>query len=211
MTDREEDRRRVRALLTGDSAAFDDFFNEYFPRLYRFVLPRVDHSIPDAQDICQETLLRALRRLSSYRGEAALYSWVCQIAANQVADFWQERKRDGARIVFTEDDPSVQAVLAALQACESSGPESQRYNSDIARLVQATLDNLPGRFGDALEWKYLDGLAVVDIAYRLDISTIAAQSLLQRARAAFREAFTALGDAATQDWMSSSALPDSEV
>ena len=182
----------------------------YWRPIFAFVC-RKGHSIPDAQDICQETLLRALRRLGSYRGEAALYSWVCQIAANQVADFWQERRRDGARTGFTEDDPSVQAVLAALQACESSSPESQRYNSDIARLVQATLDNLPGRFGDALEWKYLDGLAVVDIAYRLDISTIAAQSLLQRARAAFREAFTALGEAATQDWLSSSPLPDSEV
>jgi RNA polymerase sigma-70 factor (ECF subfamily) len=89
MTEREEDRRRVRALLAGDANAFDVFFEEYFPRLYRFVLPRVDHAVADAQDICQETLLRALRRLSSYRGEAALFSWICQIAANQVSDYWQ--------------------------------------------------------------------------------------------------------------------------
>jgi RNA polymerase sigma-70 factor, ECF subfamily len=211
MTDREEDRRRVRALLAGDPAAFDAFFNDYFPKLYRFALPRVKYSIADAQDICQETLLRALRRLGTYRGEAALYSWICQIAANQIADFWQQRKRDGSRVVFTEDDPDLQAVLATLQSAESGSPESQRYNSEIPRLVQATLDNLPGRFGDALEWKYLDGLAVVDIASRLGISPAAAQSVLQRARAAFREAFTAIGDVAVHDWLNPDGLGDPEV
>ena len=211
MTDREEDRRRVRALLTGDATAFDVFFNEYFPRLYRFVLPRVDHSIADAQDLCQETLARALRRLGTYRGEAALYSWICQIAVNELSDFWQRRQRDGKHVVFAEDDPSVQAVLATLQAAEADSPESQRYNTEIPRLVQATLDNLPGRFGDALEWKYLDGLTVADIAGRLGVSIAAAQSVLQRARAAFREAFTAMGDVTVQDWLSPDGLRDPEV
>lgn len=210
MTDRDEDRRRVRAVLAGDAAAFDAFFQEYFPRVYRFVLPRVEYSVADAQDLCQETLLRALRRLDSYRGEAALFSWICQIAANQVADFWQGRRRDGAHVVFADDDPDVQAVLATLQASESASPEAHRYNTEIPRLVQATLDNLPGRFGDALEWKYLDGLSVADIAQRLQVSTGAAQSVLQRARAAFREAFTALGDATIRDWLDAGGLNDSE-
>jgi RNA polymerase sigma-70 factor, ECF subfamily len=211
MTDREEDRRRVRALLAGDSSAFDAFFNECFPRLYRFVLPRVEYAIADAQDLCQETLVRALRRLATYRGEAALFSWICQIAVHEISDYWQQRRRDGARLVFAEDDPSVQAILATLQADKAESPEAARYNTEIPRLVQATLDNLPGRFGDALEWKYLDGLAVVDIAHRLGVSTAAAQSLLQRARAAFREAFAAIGDVAVQDWLSSDGLRDSEV
>jgi RNA polymerase sigma-70 factor (ECF subfamily) len=171
----------------------------------------VEYSIPDAQDICQETLLRALRYLATYRGEAALYSWVCQIAANQLSDFWQRRRRDGARVVFAEDDPSVLAVLATLQAAESDSPESHRYNTEIPRLVQATLDNLPARFADALEWKYLDGLSVADISFRLGVSTAAAQSVLQRARAAFREAFTALGDVAAHELLSPNGLRDPEV
>jgi len=211
MTDREEDRRRVQALLAGDSAAFDAFFNDYFPRLYRYVLPRVEYSIPDAQDLCQETLLRALRRLATYRAEAALYSWVCQIAANQLSDFWKKRRRDRTHVVFAEDDPSVLAVLATLQAADTDSPESQRYNTEIPRLVQATLDNLPARFADALEWKYLDGLSVVDIAFRLHVSTAAAQSVLQRARAAFREAFTAMGDFTAHDLLSPNGLRDLEV
>jgi RNA polymerase sigma-70 factor (ECF subfamily) len=211
MTEREEDRRRVRDLLAGDATAFDVFFEEYFPRLYRFVLPRVERAAADAQDICQETLLRALRRLSTYRGEAALFSWICQIAANQIADYWQKRRRDATRVVFAEDDASVQAVLATLHADPANSPESERYNAEIGRLVQATLDNLPGRFGDALEWKYLDALPVADIAKRLGVSIAAAQSTLQRARAAFREAFTPVGEVAMRDWLSPVGSRDPEV
>ena len=181
-------------MLSGDAAAFDAFFGEYFPRLYRYVLPRVDGRIEDAQDICQETLLRALRRLHTYRGEAALFSWICRIASNQLADFWRSNRRERERVVFGEDDATVQAVLAALQSGETDDPERQHVFTELCRVVQATLDNLPGRFGDALEWKYLDGLPVAEIAERLELSTVAAQSLLQRARAAFREAFTAISE-----------------
>jgi DNA-directed RNA polymerase specialized sigma24 family protein len=54
--------------------------------------------------------------------------------------------------------------------------------------VQATLDTLPERYGQALEWKYVDGLAVAEIAARLGTGEKAAESLLSRAREAFRAA-----------------------
>ena len=56
------------------------------------------------------------------------------------------------------------------------------------------MDVLPERYGDVLEWKYVDGLPVADIAARLDIGPKAAESLLTRARAAFREAILAMVD-----------------
>ena len=59
--------------------------------------------------------------------------------------------------------------------------------------MQVTLDSLPLHYGDALEWKYLDGLSVVEIAARLGVSTKAAESRLTRAREAFRDGFSALG------------------
>ena len=211
MTNHEGDRRRVRSLLAGEPAAFDAFFNEYFPRLYRFVLPRVEFSVADAQDVCQESLLRALRRLSSYRGEAALFSWLCQIARNELADFWQRHRRDSTHLVYADDDAAVQAVLATLQASDGESPEAQRFSVELGRAVQIALDYLPGRYGDALEWKYLDGLSVDDIARRLEVSTLAAQSLLQRARAAFREAFTAFNEVPLNELLAPGGRRDSEV
>jgi len=68
-----------------------------------------------------------------------------------------------------------------------------QLREEIRRLVQVALDQLPRRYGDALEWKYIDGLSVREIAERLSVSAKAAESLLTRARVAFRDVFLALG------------------
>jgi RNA polymerase sigma-70 factor (ECF subfamily) len=192
MNDRDEDRRRVRAMLAGESAAFDAFFNDFFPRLYRFVLPRVEHSHAAAQDICQVALSQAVKRLASYRGEAALFTWLCQIARNTLADYWQRQRKERAHVVYAEDDALARAVLESIEADPRDGPEAKRHNEELARAVQVALDHLPLHYGDALEWKYLDGLSIAEIAERLGSTTVAAQSILQRARTAFREAFDAV-------------------
>ena len=64
------------------------------------------------------------------------------------------------------------------------------------RIVEATLDSLPGRYGEVLEWKYIDGLSVTEIAARLGVGAKAAESLLTRAREAFRDAIKELFGAA---------------
>jgi RNA polymerase sigma-70 factor, ECF subfamily len=186
------DRARIKSLLAGDDSAFNAFFNEFFPRVYRFVLPRVELHEESAQDVCQETMSRAMRRLHTYRGEAALFTWLCQIARNAIADHWQKQGRHQAHLVFVEDDPSVRAVLDSLESPAVDSPEAQRYGEEIGRAVQVVLDHLPGRYSDALEWKYVEGLSIAEIAERLGSSIVGAQSILQRARSAFQEAFGAM-------------------
>jgi RNA polymerase sigma-70 factor (ECF subfamily) len=65
--------------------------------------------------------------------------------------------------------------------------------AEVARAVQVTLDALPRRYGDVLEWKYVLGLTVDEIAERLGLGPKAVESLLTRARQAFREGFAAHG------------------
>ena len=60
------------------------------------------------------------------------------------------------------------------------------------RLIQATLDNLPAHYGDVLEWKYVDGMSVKEIAAQLSVGPKAAESMLTRARTAFREAIATI-------------------
>lgn len=86
-------------------------------------------------------------------------------------------------VELVEDLPEVRAALDSLDALQKR---------ETARLVQVVLDRLPSRYGDALEWKYIEGLSVAEIAERLGVATKAAESLLSRARAAFRDAFSAV-------------------
>jgi RNA polymerase sigma-70 factor (ECF subfamily) len=178
----------VRRLLEGDERAFSEFFNEYFARLYRFALPRLNGDADAAQEVAQATLCKVMRRLDSFRGEAALFTWICQICRHQIADYLREARRHSERVVLIEDSPQVQAALDAIQAPDLENPDRVYDDRQLSSLIRSVLDRLPARYGDALEWKYVENLSVEEIGTRMGIGTTAAQSLLSRARSAFREA-----------------------
>jgi RNA polymerase sigma-70 factor (ECF subfamily) len=189
----------ARRMLDGDERAFSEFFDEYFARLYRFALPRLDGDADAAEEVVQVTLCRAMRKLHTFRGEAALFTWICQICRRQIADYVREHRRHSDRVVLIEDSPEVRDALDAIQAPAGDAPEEQYGAGQVGRLVRAVLDRLPARYGDALEWKYVEGLSVEEIGERLGIGATAAQSLLARARVAFRDAIeTVLGVAAAK-------------
>src|SRR5687768_2026888 len=186
------DRALARRILGGDEAAFRDLFDRFFPRLYRFALARVPRDPDAARDIVQQTFCKAIERLDTYRGEATLYTWFCQICRNVVTDHYRRTSRSGHRTVLLEDQPDARAILESLVAPEADEPETRALHEQVHRIVEATLDALPGRYGEALEWKYIDGLTVREIAQRLSLGEKAAESLLTRARESFREAIAGI-------------------
>ena len=95
--------------------------------------------------------------------------------------------------MLLEDQPNVRAILEACTAAAAQ-PELASWQQDVGRLVQATVDTLPDRYSDVLEWKYVDGLSVDEIAAQLNIGVKAAESLLTRARTAFRDAIGAVAE-----------------
>jgi RNA polymerase sigma-70 factor (ECF subfamily) len=181
------DKALARKILGGDETAFRELFDRFFPRLYRFAVVRLDGDREVARDIVQQTFCKAIERLDTYRGEAALYTWFCQICRNTLIDHFRARSKERQRVVLIEDHQDVRAILEALSAPATDEPEMESWRRDVRRLVQATLDHLPARYGDVLEWKYVDGLTVKEIATRLGLGPKAAESLLTRARSAFRE------------------------
>jgi RNA polymerase sigma-70 factor, ECF subfamily len=184
-----DDHTLAARALAGDEQAFSDLFDTYFPRLFRFALRRVsDEDV--AEDIVQSTLIKAMRSLGSWRGEASLFTWLCTICRHEVHDHWQRLGRR-PEIALIDDVPDVRAALEALSAGGDS-PERTLERAEISGAVQLILDHLPGVYGDVLEWKYAQGLSVAEIAARLDTSVKAAESTLTRARLAFREGYSSL-------------------
>ena len=179
-------------MLQGEEDAFQEFFDGHFPRLYRFALTRVlDEDA--AEEIVQATLVQAVNKLSTFRGEAALFTWLATICRREVSA-WLERSGRRPTVALEDDLPDVRARLEALARLES-GPDEAVHRNEVARLVRVALDYLPPRYADVLEWKYIDERSVADIAQRLRLSPKATESLLTRARQAFRDAFSALADA----------------
>lgn len=184
-----DDHLLVARALTGDQRAFDELFDTYFPRLFRFALRRVGDE-DTAEDIVQVTLIKAMRSLGSWRGEAGLFTWLCTICRHEAAAHWQ---RSGRRpqTASLDDLPEVRAALEAL-AADADRPDLVFEKTELSGAVQLVLDHLPGRYGDILEWKYAQGLSVAEISARLDASEKSVESMLTRARVAFREGFGAL-------------------
>lgn len=187
-----DDKRLVKRLLAGDERAFSQFFDDYFARLYRFALTRVSGNGEAAREIAQAAMSKGMARIDSYRGESALFTWMCVICRNELTDWLRRNAGYRRHVVLTEDYPEIQAVIDAFNAPQDESPDRQFQRYEAARLIQVTLDRIPARYGDALEWKYIEGRSVKEIAARLGLSTEAAQSLLARAKQAFREVYGAL-------------------
>jgi RNA polymerase sigma-70 factor (ECF subfamily) len=190
-----EDLKLAKQLLSGNEQVFETFFNQYYVRVYRFCLRRVNEN--EAEDIALETMRQAMRRIETYRGEASLLAWVYQVARSQVSAFYK-RAQKHKDLLLIEDDLQVQAQVEAMSSELSADPEASRDQQQHANLIHYMLDSLPGDYGRILEWKYVEGWSVEEIAQRLESSPTAIQSMLARARTAFRNAYEQISQSAEQ-------------
>ena len=186
------DQELVGRLLRGERAAFDEFFNEYYPKLYRFVKRRLPRDAAGCEDVAQATLCRALESLRTYRGEAALMTWLCTICRRELSARWHENLGWATGPALAEDDPEIRAALESLLASDQGDPERATSREQVRESILAALDYLPSPYADILECKYLRDMSIADIARKLGRSPKATESLLTRAREAFREAFELL-------------------
>jgi len=185
----DEDRDLAKRMAQGSDPAFRLFFDRYFPRVYRFCCGRLDEQA--AEEVTQTVLINAIRHIGSYRGEASLFTWLCRIARNEVSAHYRRRAARADELSIDDSD-EVRAEVDALTADPVDDPDRALDQSRSQALVQVVLDHLPGEYGRVLEWKYVEGYSVEEIATRLAITTIAVQSMLARARGAFRAQYAAM-------------------
>lgn len=187
-----DDKRLVKQLLANDDQAFDRFFSDNFARLYRFALTRLPDDPDGTREVVQIALTKAIAKLHTYRGESALFTWLCAITRNEMSDWLAKQGRYRQHIVLTEDFPEIQAVVDSFQAPQSDNPEQNYQRAELVRLIQVALDRLPPKYGNVLEWKYIEGYSVNEIAVKLELGNEATQSLLARAKRAFSEVYGSL-------------------
>jgi RNA polymerase sigma-70 factor (ECF subfamily) len=182
----EDDRQLVARMLAGEQAAFERFFAAYARRLAAFIARRTPLQAAEIEDTVQTTLIKAIRNLRAYRGEAALYTWLCTICRSELADARRKAARQPPH-QSTDSDSSAQAWLLELAAPVTDEPHTATERAAHGDAVVAVLTALPERYALALEWKYGDGFSVEEIAGMLDLTVAAAQSLLARARNEFKQ------------------------
>ncbi len=186
------DKKLAERVLNGDRSSFDAFFSSYYPRLYRFALVRLDGDVDLADETAQVVLCQAISKLDTYRGEAPLFSWLCTFCRYEISKQRKARQRAQGDTPLVEDDPSVRAALDSLLANASTDPDAAVYQHEIRRLVKVAMDHLPALYADTLEAKYVHDMTVKEIADVIGKSPKATESILTRARNAFKENFNSL-------------------
>jgi RNA polymerase sigma-70 factor (ECF subfamily) len=188
VTDHSEDLALVERMLAGDGEAFDIFADRYTRALYRFALARLERDRELTREIAQTTMCKALAKLDTYRGEASLFTWLCACCRNEVLMRFRSRRTAPDEVELADDlEPAI-----GFGPGGAGGPEVALLEREAARRVHLALDLLPAHYARALEWKYLEDLPVQEIAARLNLGPKAAESLLTRARSAFRAGYESL-------------------
>ncbi len=188
-TSHPHDWKLAQRMLKGDDQAISEFMDIYMPRLFRFAMVRLDHVESDAEDMVQQTLAIAARRISTYRGEASMMTWLAQICRREISRFWRQNTARNKVVSLFDDEPLAEAFLDTVEGDSSDRPLDYSEREELVSLIHVVLDHLPNRHGDVLEWKYVDGLSTKEIAQRLGIGDEAVQSQLARAKRTFRSAF----------------------
>jgi RNA polymerase sigma-70 factor (ECF subfamily) len=155
----------------------DDILASYRESVWGFVLRHVrDEALAD--DLTQETFLRAQRSIRTYRGEASRRTWLFSIALNVVRDQFRSRQRAPNSTALDSVEP---------QASPDEGGEQAVLESEMASCIGEYLLQLPRLQHDVLALHDMTGLAHAEIARALGISVSNSRVLLHRGRAALRE------------------------
>ncbi len=182
-------------MCEGDEDAIASFCREYLPKVYRFALARVRVGA-DADDVVQIVMRNAARRIETYRGEATLLTWLLHICRRELSKWYARADRQPTPLAFDGDD-ALRAVVESIEASSSDDPEHVALRDELNARLRCAMEELPERYADALEMKYVDDMSSKEIAERLGIGDEATQSLLVRARRALRVVF------ATSGWIDS--------
>jgi len=162
--------------------------DEYLPRVFRFAL-RLTGSRQEAEDLAQETFLRAWRRRSQLRDPSATAPWLFTIAKN----LWGDRLRHKARrpAAFEPLDDDYQGA-----AC---GPDHDLVIQDELRRVLAAMNSLPARQREVLYLCACEGLSMREISQVLGITSEATKASLCEARKRLRRQFRGIDCAVSHD------------
>lgn len=172
-------------VADGSETAFRTYYERYAEPLYLFIYHLADRNKEDAEEIWQDTLLASLQAINRFRGESRLFTWLCAIARRKASDRIRRevRQKSSSLAVFVEH-PDVDQLPEKIW-------EERRLR---ARIVE-TMECLPGEYRECLLARYATELSVSEISVRMHKSYKATESLLARARQAFKNAFDQEGGA----------------
>lgn len=169
------------AAVFASEAAFDAWYERTVPRLYAYVHARCGRDHDLTEDLVQQTFVDAVRQHGTFAGRSDPLTWLYGIARHKLADHFRRLDSDERRNLRLVADSNLRARAA------------DDLDVEERDLIARALSSLPALQRAVIVFTAFDGLTVREAAALLDRSEGATESLLHRARAAFRRAYAAEG------------------
>jgi RNA polymerase sigma-70 factor (ECF subfamily) len=179
----DSDAALVEALRREDPEATELLVETYGDRVYRLAL-RITGSNEDAEEVAQDALWTAARKISTFKGEAAFGSWLYRITANAAYQKLRARKGKAHEIAMDDVLPAFDEAGRHFEpmADWSERVDEQALQGELRRVLGAAIDELPADYRTALVMHDVEGLSNPDIAEALGISLPAVKSRVHRSR-----------------------------
>lgn len=180
-----DEKELVGRARSGDGAAFNELAKRYYDRIYRLGL-KISGSEEDAQDILQETFLKAVDNIESFRGDSSFGTWLYAIAMNVMRGCFARRKK--APLKPIEDYlPEHDEGAHGHSLLDWKDPHAVFEDGEIQRTIDDFLASMPEENSTPFVLRYMDEMPVKDIAEVMGLSVPAVKSRILRARLALRE------------------------
>ena len=178
---KDTDEQLVERVFSGDMRAFEFLVLRYQHRLLGLIgrLVRDPH---EAEDIAQETFIKAYKALGNFRGESAFYTWLYRIAINTANNYLVSRgRRPPDTDVDIDDDEQVEAQLAM---ADHDDPESFQRRDELKKAIDQAIADLPEDLRTAFSLREFSGLSYEEITEIMGCPVGTVRSRIFRAREA---------------------------
>ena len=183
-----------RRAVRGEADAIDQFVTASMEPLFRFCFYRVGQNRHLCEEVVQETITRAISQLPNYdpsRSRDQTFPWLTGLARNEIRRVLQQAAATTSlEAIWARMDDQLRAIFNRLESEPLTEDVLER--AETREMVNATMSQLPPHYREALEAKYVERHSVREIAAQRATSDKAIESLLTRARQAFRKTFLAL-------------------
>lgn len=175
----QDEDKLVQKIMNGEQDAFKVLYLRYSDLLFTYILHRLKNDRDAASDIWQETWIVFVEEISDFQFKCSIFTWLCAIAKNKISTYYRNIKKQELIQPITKLNFDIDADELDVEAIDS---ETQ---SDVI----AVLAELADEYRFLLEAKYIEDKTIDEISCEIGKSYKATESMLTRAREAFRKKF----------------------
>ncbi len=172
----------------GDTAAFAELVRRYEGKIFRLA-QHVTQNREDAEDVLQETFMKAYEHLDQFKGDSKFYTWIVRIAVNQALMKLRRRKSDRSVSLDEQIDTGEDTVVREIAAWDED-PERQFSREELGGILDSAIQSLDPPYRSVFMLRDIDELSTEETAEALGLSIPAVKSRLLRARLQLREKLT---------------------